>query len=169
MTALPGDPPRYALLETARLYALGRLKDAGHLDTARRDMASATLHLLDSAYGEYWSLDEAIWLERYGAELANVRAALDWASANDKALAAALYGCAWPLYAETELYAEARARYEQVVRLLSDQLPRARLAGSGKRSQRSTRPASATGRVTPPNSLPRCTEPRATCAAATTR
>ena len=127
VTALPGDPPRYALLETARLYALGRLKDAGELDAARRDMASATLHLLDSAYGEYWSLDEAIWLERYGAELANVRAALDWASANDKALAVALYGSTWPLYAETELYAEARARYEQVVRLLSDQLPRARL------------------------------------------
>ena len=127
VTALPGDPPRYALLETARLYALGRLKDSGNLDAARRDMAGAMLHLLDAAYDEYWSLDEAIWVARYAAELANVRAALDWSLPHDKALAVALYGSAWPLFAEMELFAEARRRYEQVVRLLSDTLPRARL------------------------------------------
>ncbi len=86
------------------------------------------LQLLDVAYAEYWSLDEAVWLQRYGAELDNVRAAIDWAAERDHALGVALYGSAWPLFAEMELFVEARARFEQTVRLISDAVPRARLA-----------------------------------------
>jgi predicted ATPase/DNA-binding winged helix-turn-helix (wHTH) protein len=127
VTALPVDPPRYALLETARFFAHDRLAAGGELDMARGRMAAAMLQMLDSAYAEYWSLDEAIWLQRYGAELENVRAAIDWAAQHDHALGVALYGSAWPLFAELELFAEARARFDQTVRLLVDTLPRARL------------------------------------------
>jgi predicted ATPase/DNA-binding winged helix-turn-helix (wHTH) protein len=127
VTALPVDPPRYALLETARYFAGDRLEASGELDMARGRMAAATLQLLDAAYAEYWSLDEAIWLQRYGPELANVRAAIDWAAARDHALGVALYGSAWPLFVEMELFAEARARFDQTARLLVDTLPRARL------------------------------------------
>jgi tetratricopeptide (TPR) repeat protein len=79
--------------------------------------------LLDTAYHEYWSMDEAIWLHRYEPELDNVRAAIDWAVAHDRALGVALYGSAWPLFVETDLCAEGRGRFAQAVTLLSDTLP----------------------------------------------
>lgn len=128
VTALPVDPPRYTLLETARYFARDRLTATAESDAAKGRMAAATLEVLDQAYREYWSLDEKLWLQRYGAELDNVRAAIDWATQkNDRALGVALYGAAWPLFVETELYSEARARYEQAVRLIVDPMPRARL------------------------------------------
>ena len=128
VNALPSDPPRYALSETARLYALGRLTAAGEEPAARRAMAAAMLELLDRAYGQYWSEDEALWLARYEPDLENVRSAISWASANDPALAVALFGSAWPLLFETDLNAEGRRSYHETVGLLSDALPRARVA-----------------------------------------
>jgi len=127
VTALPTEPPRYALLETARYYTAARLAAGEERVDAQRRMAAAMLQLLDTAYQEYWSLDEAIWLHRYEPELDNVRAAIDWAAANDRALGVALYGSAWPLFVEAELRAEGRDRFEQAVALLSDSLPPARI------------------------------------------
>jgi predicted ATPase/DNA-binding winged helix-turn-helix (wHTH) protein len=123
VTALPVDPPRYALFETARYFAVGRLTALGELESAQERMAATVLNLLDAAYQEYWSLDEAIWLHRYEPELDNVRAAMDWAGAHDRALGVALYGSAWPLFVETDLCAEGRHRFAQAVALLSDTLP----------------------------------------------
>jgi predicted ATPase/DNA-binding winged helix-turn-helix (wHTH) protein len=123
VTALPVDPPRYALFETARYFAVGRLTALGELESAQERMAATVLNLLDAAYQEYWSLDEAIWLHRYEPELDNVRAAMDWAGAHDRALGVALYGSAWPLFVETDLCAEGRHRFARAVALLSDTLP----------------------------------------------
>jgi tetratricopeptide (TPR) repeat protein len=47
---------------------------------------------------------------------------------NNRALAVSLYGSAWPLFMETDLYAEGRIRYEKAVALLSAELPPARVA-----------------------------------------
>ena len=127
VNALPGEPPRYSLLETARYYALERLRAKDELDHARTAMAATTLHQLDVAYREYWDTDEAIWLQHYAPELDNVRAAMDWASTHDRQLGVALYGSSWPLFVEAELFTEARARYEPTLRLLTDTLPKARL------------------------------------------
>jgi predicted ATPase/DNA-binding winged helix-turn-helix (wHTH) protein len=127
VTVLAIDPPRYTLLETARYYALERLAATDELVAARRRMAATILDLLDLAYQEYWSLDEAIWLHRYEPELDNVRAAMEWATLNDRELGVALFGSAWPLFVETDLHAEGRARYPQVLALLSDSLPGARI------------------------------------------
>ncbi len=127
ITALPVEPPRYALLETARYYTSGKLAASGELEAAQGRMAATILQMLDTAYQEYWSLDEAIWLNRYEPELDNVRAAINWAYSHDRALGVALYGSSWPLYVETELLAEGRDRFEQAVTLLSDALPRARV------------------------------------------
>jgi len=127
VAALAVDPPRYTLLETARAYALDKLVVADDLDAARRRMAVTVLELLDVAYLEYWSLDEAIWLHRYEPELANVRAAMDWSIRNEAELAVALFGSAWPLLVEADLHAEGRVRYSQVLTVLSDGLPRERL------------------------------------------
>jgi predicted ATPase/DNA-binding winged helix-turn-helix (wHTH) protein len=127
VAALAVDPPRYILLESARAYALDKLAAAGDVEAAGERMAVTVLDLLDVAYAEYWSLDEAIWLHRYEPELANVRAAMDWAIRNESELSVALCGSAWPLFVETDLHAEGRARYSRVLALLSDGLPRKRI------------------------------------------
>jgi predicted ATPase/DNA-binding winged helix-turn-helix (wHTH) protein len=128
VNALPSDSPRYALSETARLYALARLRDAGEEQAARRGMGVAMLELLDRAYVQYWSEDEALWLARYEPELENVRSALCWAAAHEPELAVTLFGSAWPLLFEADLNAEGRHGYHNTVGLLSDALPRPRVA-----------------------------------------
>ena len=52
---------------------------------------------------------------------------MEWAVHHDRELGVALFGSAWPLLVETDLCAEGRARYPQVLTLLSDALPRARI------------------------------------------
>jgi predicted ATPase/DNA-binding winged helix-turn-helix (wHTH) protein len=127
VTALPSDPPRYQLAETARYYALGRLRAAGEEQRAMHGMAESLLVRLDLAWQEYWSLDEAIWLSRYQPELDNLRAASDWAGAHDGPLAVALYGSSWPLLAESDLQEEARARFAAVSAHLNETLAPARV------------------------------------------
>ena len=127
VTTLPADPPRHRLLETARIYAIARLAAEGELEQARARMATTMLQVLDTAYQEYWSVDEAVWLNQYAPELDNVRAALDWAMQHDRGLGVALFGSAWPLFVETDLHAEGRAQYDQAVALLDDSMPRERV------------------------------------------
>lgn len=128
VTALGGDPPRYRLLETARCYANDRLAATGEREAARGRMAGTMLQLLDQAYDEYWSQDEAVWLSHYELEIDNVRAAVEWARRNDNVLAVSLYGSAWPLFAETDLHAEGRSGHDQAVALLTEAAPLARVA-----------------------------------------
>jgi len=127
VSALPTEPARYRLAETARLYARERLRESGGLEAAQRRMSAALLARLDAAWQDYWSLDEALWLARNEPELDNLRAACDWAAANDGELCVALYGSAWPLLVEADLHAEWRARFEQVAPLLHEALPAQRL------------------------------------------
>jgi predicted ATPase/DNA-binding winged helix-turn-helix (wHTH) protein len=127
VSVLSADPPRYTLLESARDYAREKLSAQGGLHAARQRMAATMLELLDLAYQEYWSLDESVWLQRYVDDLANVRVAIDWTMQHDPDLSVALFGSAWPLFGETDLYGEGRARYSQVLALLHDNLPRARV------------------------------------------
>jgi hypothetical protein len=127
VTVLALDPPRYTLLETARQYAREKLVTQGELDAAQGRMAATVLDVLDEAYEQYWALDEGIWLQLYAPELANVRAALDWATHHDPALGVALFGAAWPLFVETDLQAEACTRYAQGLPLLSSTLARGRI------------------------------------------
>ena len=128
VTVLPREPVRYSLLETARCYARSRLESSGKGREAEQRMAEAMLGLLERAHEEYWSADEALWLDQYVPEIDNVRAALDWARRHDAGLAIALYGSAWPLFVETDLHAEARAAHDEAVGLLSDSVPPARVA-----------------------------------------
>ncbi len=121
------DPPRYALLETVRHFAWQKLQTFGELEAAQRRTAVSVLDVLDRAYREYWSLDEALWLYRYAPELDNLRMALDWAVAHDAALAISLFGSAWPLWVEADLCPEGRARYEQILAVLSSEVPRERV------------------------------------------
>jgi predicted ATPase/DNA-binding winged helix-turn-helix (wHTH) protein len=128
VTMLPQEPARYVLLETARCYARARLVASGTAGDADRRMAGAMLEVLDRAYEEYWSADEVLWLHQYESDLDNVRAALEWASRHDAGLAVALYGASWPLFVESDQQAQARAAHADAVALLSDAIPKARLA-----------------------------------------
>jgi predicted ATPase/DNA-binding winged helix-turn-helix (wHTH) protein len=128
VTLLPREPVRYQLLETARCYARARLDASGSRQDAERRTAEAILHLLDRAYEDYWSADEAIWLHQLEPELANVQAALGWARRHDAALAVSLYGASWPLFVEADLQAEGRADHAEAVGLLGDAVPVARTA-----------------------------------------
>jgi predicted ATPase/DNA-binding winged helix-turn-helix (wHTH) protein len=128
VAVLPREPPRYTLLETARCYAAAHLQASGSLPEAERRVAVTELDVLDRAYEEYWSVDEAVWLHRHEPELDNVRAALDWARRHDPGVAVALHGSAWPLFVEADLHADARAAQADALALLSDALPQARLA-----------------------------------------
>ena len=128
VNALPSDSPRYALSETARLYALAQLAKMGDEHAARHAMGAAMLELLDGAYVQYWSEDETQWLARYEPELENVRSAITWATVHEPELAVRLFGSAWPLLFETDLNAEGRRSYHHTVGLLSDGLPRAAVA-----------------------------------------
>jgi predicted ATPase len=128
VTAIPREPARYALPETARCYARARLEASGNTSEAERRMAETELHVLDRAYDDYWSVDEAVWLHRHEPELDNLRVAIEWARGHDAGIAIALYGSAWPLFVEADLHAEARAAHADALALLSDALPRARIA-----------------------------------------
>jgi len=128
VTMLPREPARYMLLETARCYARAKLDASGARQEAERRMAGAMLHVLDQAYEDYWSADEAVWLHQHELDLDNVRAALDWSRRHDGALAVALYGSAWPLFTETDLHAEGRSAHSEAVGLLNDALPPRRVA-----------------------------------------
>jgi len=124
----PGDPVRYALLETARGYARDRLKATGCLEDAERRMALAMLRVINRAYEDYWWMDEAVWLHRYVPAIDNVRAALAWARRHDRELAVALHGSAWPLFVEADLQQEARAAHDEALALLTKTTPKALVA-----------------------------------------
>ncbi len=127
ITTVTPDPPRYLLPETARYYARERLVHENELHSASGRMAQTMLQVLDTAYDEYWSTDEAVWLQRYAPEIDNVRAAMDWALEHDRSLGIALYGSSWPLFVETDLHGVGRALYERAVAGLHDAIPRRRV------------------------------------------
>jgi len=101
---------RYRLLETIRHYALDKLQSAGETGTtARAHLRHYTALAEEACQGRFEA--DAEWLDVLERELDNVRAALEWAAANDRdaelSLAGAL-GWFWSLH--TEHAAEGRMR-----------------------------------------------------------
>jgi predicted ATPase len=70
---------RYRLHETTRAYALEKLAESGELDQVARHHASYYRDLFERAEIELDTLPTAVWLVRYGHQIGQVRAALDWA------------------------------------------------------------------------------------------
>lgn len=97
------EETRYRLLETVRQYALERLQTgamfreaggpapppsrapggsrANEEESVRRRHLEFYLRLAEEARPHIWGQDPAAWLERLETEIANLRAALDWALA----------------------------------------------------------------------------------------
>jgi predicted ATPase/DNA-binding SARP family transcriptional activator len=69
---------RYRVLETVRHYALGKLREAGEAQAARRRHGSFFLRLAEAAEPALTSAERGSWLARLEAEHDNLRASLGW-------------------------------------------------------------------------------------------
>lgn len=119
-----GDPPRLRLLETTHAFALQRLAEAGEHAAWHGRHARAVARLVADGARDYWALSDAALLARYGAEHANLRAALDWALQHDAELAIELAGNACSLWREAMSLQPEGARYcEAALALLGEHTP----------------------------------------------
>lgn len=73
----PGDPLRYRLLETMRLYAAERLDEAGERLQAEQAHGRATKILADEAMQAYYSLSDGLFFDTYLLDDDDVQLALD--------------------------------------------------------------------------------------------
>jgi len=103
--------PRYRLLESARAYALLKMSEE-ETHATNRALATTLLAMFEVAERESWWRVEADWVAVYGAELENMRAALDWSMEHDRALAMALLGSSRFLHSAHSLDFELRQRCE---------------------------------------------------------
>ncbi len=71
-----GGEARFGMLETVREFALEQLVMAGDIDDAARAHTRYYLELAEAA--AFDSSERAVWMRRFDAELANVRAAFTW-------------------------------------------------------------------------------------------
>jgi predicted ATPase/class 3 adenylate cyclase/DNA-binding CsgD family transcriptional regulator len=84
----PDDRSRYAMLETLRTYASGRLNEAGEQDEPAAAMARYALRVAEeAAAGLLTTTAELAALRRLDAEDATTRQALAWALEHDHAVA----------------------------------------------------------------------------------
>lgn len=112
---------RYRLLDTTRTYALGKLNEAGEAKRIAKRHAEYFRDLFERAEAET-SAPLSDWLGIYGAELDNLRAALDWAFSadGDAKLGIALTAVAVTLWVRLSLFSECRERARTALAALGD-------------------------------------------------
>jgi len=96
---LAGREPRYRLLETTRQYAWEKLGESGET-WCRRTHATHFADVYERAEAEWPTTPTATWLEAYGLDTDNLRAALEWAFGPEGvvALALRLTASSYPLW-----------------------------------------------------------------------
>jgi predicted ATPase len=104
-------PLRYRLLDMTRAYAVQKLEEAAEARLFARRYAEYLRALFDRADSDT-SIQLSDWLSLYGAELDNVRAALDWTFSpeGDNTLGIALTAAAVTLWVRLSLFTECRER-----------------------------------------------------------
>src|ERR1700693_3775208 len=107
----------YRLHETTRAYALEKLAESGEFEQVARRHANYYRVLFDRAEIELDTLPTAAWLVRYGRQIEQVRAALDWAFSPTGAaeVGVALTVAAVPLWTYLSLNDECRGRVERAL------------------------------------------------------
>ncbi len=107
----------HRLHETTRAYALEKLAESGEFEQVARRHANHYRDLFDRAERELDTLPAAVWLVRYGHQIGQVRAALDWAFSptGDAEVGVALTVAAVPLWAHLSLMEECRGRVERAL------------------------------------------------------
>ena len=107
--------PRFSMLETIRKYADQKLQATEAAEETRRRHADYMLRLAQQADG-FTGARQQEWVERFEAELDNLRSALDWLEAVDVAAAARLaIGAAWFLWMRG-YSTESRSRHLQAAK-----------------------------------------------------
>ncbi len=109
------DPvePRFSMLETIREYAAEMLEARGEATATRARHADAMIALAESAAPQLSGTDQRVWLERLEREHDNLRAALDWATAEPRPeIAARLSYLLWRFWQQRGYLNEARARFD---------------------------------------------------------
>jgi len=125
VTVEGGEQPRYRLLETLRLYALERLAVSGESEAIAERHARYFTELFDRAYEAWETTPDAVWLGIHAPEIDNVRAALDWAVADQRRseIAIGLAGAAALLWDKLSLVAEGRRYVDRSEKLIGDETP----------------------------------------------
>ncbi|HEY4114708.1 MAG TPA: winged helix-turn-helix domain-containing protein [Rhizomicrobium sp.] len=109
ISIVPGTrTPTYRLLETTRAFALERLAASGDDHATRQRHVRHMVRVLEEATSEWETTSDAVWLERYGSMLEDLRAALAWAVGESGHDALVLAGASWPLWRQLSLPAEGR-------------------------------------------------------------
>jgi len=125
------DPPRFAMLDTIRAFALEMLTESGELPLIRARHARVFLELAERAAPHLSGADQRTWLDRLEHDHDNIRAALDWALAcPDPELGARLGFAIWRFWQQRGYLNEARTRlfaFEELSEHLTPTL-RAKLA-----------------------------------------
>jgi tetratricopeptide (TPR) repeat protein len=112
----PGPQPRrYRLLETTRVFMSDKLVASGDREATQRRHAQYVLCVIENAIGEWETTSDAVWKDRYGSAMDDLRDALDWAMASDYETAVALAGASWPLWRELSLRVEGRQRLSSAI------------------------------------------------------
>ena len=126
---MAGGEPRFGMLGTIREYALERLAERGDVEAVRRRHAGFYAALAEEAEPALLGPQQVSWLERLDAELANIRAALTWATESGEAEVGLRIGAAlWRFWQLRGSAAEGRERLE---RLLAQRSGSKRGAGNG--------------------------------------
>jgi predicted ATPase/DNA-binding winged helix-turn-helix (wHTH) protein len=125
VTVMDSEPRRYRLLETLRFYAAEQLGESGESAATEERQARYFTGLFDQA-GESWeSMPDDKWLQLYGPEIDNVRAALNWALAAPEraSLGIALAGNAASLWLDLGFVVEGRHFVDRFLDLLDQDTP----------------------------------------------
>jgi len=83
------EPPRYRLLETARLYATEQLGAHSEDQEAQQQHGQAMAQVADEAERAYWTMADSSWLDKYASDYDDLRAAFDRACTDGDADVAA--------------------------------------------------------------------------------
>jgi len=123
----------YRLLDTTRHYALEQLTQTADLPGTRERHAERCLALMQQAQDEWEKTSTALWIERYGRALEDIRAALDWGlhAQGPRALAIRLAATSTPLWQELSLLKEHGGYVRKALALLdqsAEPCPRLKMA-----------------------------------------
>jgi predicted ATPase/DNA-binding winged helix-turn-helix (wHTH) protein len=119
LVTLDGAMPssRWRLLETIRAYALEKLAKAGEADQAAQRHAEFFRDLVAPSPGGSRSQPSIEEITRYGREIDNVRAALDWSFSpvGDPAIGIVLTAAYLPVWMHRSLMEDCRRRIERAL------------------------------------------------------
>lgn len=106
---LPGDTPRYSMLETLRQFGIERLEETGEYESIQRAHLEWYASLAEKAEKSLAGPEQVFWLEQLEDELDNVRAALGTTLVDCKETRLRLAGSLWRFWWWHGHFTEGRA------------------------------------------------------------